>query len=93
MSLFFENRDLTGTYPEPANLLLDIVLEQVAEPLFVAVGELAQLPLKDLLVKDLGDTDATPGLRETRGIISATQVFQWLARTKRRTAKLTALVL
>lgn len=43
---------------EAGDLLLDVVVEQVAEALLVAGSQLAQLGLEALLVEDLMDTDA-----------------------------------
>lgn len=42
---------------EAGNLVLNIVLEEVAESLLVAGGKLAQLPLEDLLVEDIMDSN------------------------------------
>ena len=49
--------ELGAVLLEAGNLFLDIVLEEITESLLVAVGELAELALKDLLVEDLMNTD------------------------------------
>jgi hypothetical protein len=57
--------ELRAVLLEAGNLLLDVVLEQVAEALLVARGKLAQLALKQLLVEDLVDANTAP-LRHTK---------------------------
>lgn len=52
--------ELGAVLLEAGNLLLDVVLEQVAKALLIARRELAQLALKELLVEDLVDANTTP---------------------------------
>lgn len=61
------------TYLEPCNLLLNIVLEQIAEPFPVPVGQLAQFPLKHGLVKDFRDAHTTARLDHRVTSMSAVQ--------------------
>ena len=49
--------ELDAVLLEAGNLLLDIVLEEITESLLVAVGELSELTLKDLLVENLVNSD------------------------------------
>jgi len=46
---------------EALDLVLDVVLEQVAVALLVAIGEVLELLVKALLVEDVGDTDTAAG--------------------------------
>lgn len=65
-------RKLLAVLLEARNLVLDVVLEQVAEALLVSAGELAQLALEGGLVEDFVDADTTAGgLGAVRGANAA----------------------
>lgn len=54
-------RKLRAVLLEPANFFLNIVFQEIAVALPVSVGQLAQLALKQFLVKELGQAHTTAG--------------------------------
>ena len=50
-----------GAYLVPGNLLLNIVLEQIAKALLVAICNTAKLLLEDFLVEQVAHAQTAPG--------------------------------